>query len=607
MVHANMFEERKISSSTGRMQVRFFIMFALLCILSVVLPLSVEAGTDGRTRNGDGCSPSINITSPEPYNRHVDEAITTTDIQVSGNASSPVGIQKVEVRVNNGTWQLATGTFDWSCTVPLTEGMYSIEARVTDAEGAETVKEVSVKVDTSPPPAIANLTAEVGLISGEVRLKWDRWEEYDYENGTDQEDTARHSLVIYVSTLRPDTLADMKVYEKWLGLEDWESESHRLPWIYERDVSNLRNGKKYWLAVVTVDHHGNENGTLLEDENLVWAVPVSPPDALNICMTYLMPAFIMLVVLVLAYSLAPGGRMRKLRARLKDTLRPYVYVAPAVIALMVLTFYPVGYGFYISFTNMDAKHLFTHDIIGFENYAAILGDTDAGFRDITVNTFAWTFSNVFITMGIGLGLALVLNRKGLRGKVIYRTILLLPWAVPAYISCLIWRGMFNPQFGAINHFITTLGMDPIPWLTEMPYAFWACIITNVWLGVPFMLMIFSGGLQSIPEDLYEAASTDGVSRWQQFRNITLPLLKPTVIPAFLLSFIWTFNMFNVIYLITGGGPGGQTDILITYVYKEAFRHYNYGFAAAYSVIIFFMLLSFSMVYMKISKSSEGGG
>ena len=601
-----MFEERKVSSGTDRIRVRLFIMFALLCVLSAVLPLSVEAAVvDGRTREGDSNSPSVNITLPVPYNKYLDNTLTTSSIEVTGNASSPRGIQKVEVRVNNGTWHLASGTFNWDSTVPLPEGLCHIEARITDMTGDAEAAALTVKVDHTPPPAVSNLTVEVGIVSGEVRLKWDRWEEYDYENGTEPESPERHSLVIYVSTDRPDSLEDMTVYEKWLGLEDWESESHRLPWIYERDVSNLRNGKKYWLAVVAVDSYGNENGTLLEDGNLVWAIPVSPPDALNICMTYLMPAFIILVVLILAYSLAPGGRMRKLRARLKDTLRPYVYVAPAVIALMVLTFYPVGYGFYISFTNMDAKHLFTHDIIGFENYAAILGDTDAGFRDITLNTFAWTFSNVFITMGIGLGLALVLNRKGLRGKVAYRTFLLLPWAVPAYISCLIWRGMFNPQFGAINHFITTLGMDPIPWLTEMPYAFWACIITNVWLGVPFMVMIFSGGLQSIPEDLYEAASTDGVSGWQQFRNITLPLLKPTVIPAFLLSFIWTFNMFNVIYLITGGGPGGQTDILITYVYKEAFRHYNYGFAAAYSVIIFFMLLSFSMVYMKISKSSEG--
>ncbi len=230
------------------------------------------------------------------------------------------------------------------------------------------------------------------------------------------------------------------------------------------------------------------------------------------------------------------------------------------------------------------------------------GTTD--FWLVLKTTMIWTVSNILAHVGLGMMFAVILNRK-IRGKILYRTLLLLPWAVPAYISCLIWKGMFNYNYGAINHVIGLMGFEKVPWLGEMPYALVAVIIVNIWLGFPFMMMVFSGGLQSIPEELYEAASVDGVSRWSQFRHITLPLLRPTVVPAALLGFIWTFNMFNVIYLVTGGGPAAQTDILITYVYDRAFIAPNYySFAAAYSVVIFFMLVGFSLTFTRINKSME---
>jgi len=567
-----------------------------------------ESFADENARGGsrNGGLPSLVIQEPDDYDIYLDNVITSEVLTVRGTASSRSGIEKVEIRVGNGEWTPAQGTESWDQEIVLPEGESIIHVRVFDGVNNVNSDSVTVMVDFTPPQGVTGISTEVGHISGEVRLGWEPWNRYDYENGTFRPGAERHHLLIYISEERPRALSDMQPYEQYMGMGNWKVEGERLPWIHERDLSNLTNGKKYWFAVTVVDRHGNENESLSEDVNLAWAIPVKPPDAMDVCMTFAFPALCIFVVVVLLYLFAPGKRMREWRARTKDALRPYVYVAPAVGALALLTFYPVGYGFYLSFTNMDKQHLFSPDVIGLDHYVNILTDGDAGLWDITVNTFAWTFANVFLTMTIGLFLALVLNRKKLRGKTIYRTLLLLPWAMPAYIGCLIWKGMFNYEYGAINHIYRAVGADPIPWLTHMPYAFWACVITNVWLGIPFMIMVFSGGLQSIPEDLYEAARVDGVSRWMQFRKITLPLLKPTIIPASLLSFIWTFNMFNVIYLITGGGPGGKTDILITYVYKAAFMDRNYGFAAAYSVIIFFMLLGFSISYMKINKRMEGG-
>jgi len=286
----------------------------------------------------------------------------------------------------------------------------------------------------------------------------------------------------------------------------------------------------------------------------------------------------------------------------KKNRSSYLYVAPALIALVVLTFYPVAYGFYLSTTDTTASATDDPEYVGADNYKEVL--SSEGFLKVCLNTLVWTVTNVFFHVTIGLFLAVLLNRK-IKGRVMYRTMLLLPWAIPSYINCLIWRGMFLPD-GAIN---TVFGLE-VNWLGSMPWAMVAVITVNVWLGFPFMMMVFSGGLQGINEDLYEAAEIDGVSRWQQFRHITLPLLKPTILPAALLGFIWTFNMFNVIYLVTQGGPPsmsgpGGTDILITYVYDVAFSGgRRIGFGAAYSVVIFFMLLSFSVFYMRRTKATE---
>ena len=201
-------------------------------------------------------------------------------------------------------------------------------------------------------------------------------------------------------------------------------------------------------------------------------------------------------------------------------------------------------------------------------------------------------------------MALIIN-EDIRAKSFFRTILILPWAVPQYITALTWRGMFNSEFGQVNLILERLFGFTVPWLSTEWGAFAACLITNIWLGFPFMMIIALGGLQSIPKSLYEAAEIDGASRWMQFKNITVPLLKPVMVPAITLGVIWTFNNFNVVWLVSNGGePSDTTHILVSWVYKAGFTYFRMGYAAAFSMIIFGILLVFSWKFINHTKATE---
>ena len=204
-----------------------------------------------------------------------------------------------------------------------------------------------------------------------------------------------------------------------------------------------------------------------------------------------------------------------------------------------------------------------------------------------------------------MSLALLLNR-GIRFSWLYRALLILPWAVPQYIAALTWRGMFNYEYGAVNLWLQKLGITQVSWLSNEAAAFSAAIITNIWLGFPFMMVIALGGMQGIPRELYEAARIDRVPRLKQFWHITLPMLKPVLIPAVTLGTIWTFNNLNVIWLVSNGGePSDKTHILVSYVYKAVFNLYQYGYGAALSMVIFGILLIFSLLFLWRTNATEG--
>jgi len=276
---------------------------------------------------------------------------------------------------------------------------------------------------------------------------------------------------------------------------------------------------------------------------------------------------------------------------------PYLLLVPAALVMVVVVFFPLLYNVWLSFRNMSLAHFLDHRFIGLEQYRRVFADP--ALYAMLARSLVWTTVNLFFHALFGVALALLLN-GAVKGKAIFRALLILPWAMPQYISALTWRGMFNTEYGAINLMIKQwLHLPGIPWQTDPFWAFVAPIIVNIWLGFPFIMVVTLGGLSAIPVHLYEAADLDGATWWQKFRNVTWPQLTPVLAPALILGTVWTFNNLNVIWLVSRGGqPGDRTHILVTYLYKVAFSYSRYSFSAAFSVIVLLLLLVFLLFAMK---------
>lgn len=285
---------------------------------------------------------------------------------------------------------------------------------------------------------------------------------------------------------------------------------------------------------------------------------------------------------------------------------PFMLLAPAIIGLCALIVYPLIWEFRLSLTNMSLMAFKNPKFIGFANYLRVFTQPvlkQKMFFPLLGQTVLWTFINVFFHVVGGLGLALLLNRP-MKGKGIYRTILILPWAVPQVIAVLAWRGEFNYSFGYFNVILTSLGLPAVQWLTEPVANFAAMCLVNIWLGIPFMMVIILGGLQSISGEYYEAAEMDGATSIQMFRSITLPLLQPVLTPVILLGTFWTFNNFNVPFFINQNELE-SSDIMVTGLFRAAFQYNRYGFSAAFAFVIFAMLLIFTVFYLKYTNSLKG--
>lgn len=400
----------------------------------------------------------------------------------------------------------------------------------------------------------------------------------------------------------------------------------------------------------------------------------------------------------------------------------YLYILPAALLMLLITFWPLIYQLWMSFTEFSNRNLrtdnlllqiigsFTGDLkahnspsfIGLQNYITILtgqlGKVLAGFDfwRILLFNLVWTFINLFFHVSIGIGVAVLLNQDGLKFKRFYRSIYIIPWAMPGLITAMIWRNMFDDQSGAVNQLVRLFGLEgktrwlqqvdapatwipPFvrvpdgtnPWLMLMfflilavaplfvrkfrqrgwklfvgwivvlqlffyfalplilgggqavtrhslgelwPLSFYAVLITNIWLGWPFMMAIATGALQSIPREMYEAAEVDGGSAWQQFWSITLPMIRPAMVPAAIVGLTMTFNQFNVFYFVSGGGPLHQTEILVT----QAYRLVNettvnlpgignarpYGIAASFAYIVFLVLATITLITNRVTRATE---
>lgn len=270
---------------------------------------------------------------------------------------------------------------------------------------------------------------------------------------------------------------------------------------------------------------------------------------------------------------------------------PYLLLMPSAVVMVAVVLFPLLYNFYLAFRNMSLYHFTDHRFVGLAQFKEVL--SEPLFYTMLGKSVIWTAANVFFHVTIGLFLAILLTGH-VRGRAVYRTLLILPWAMPQYISALTWRGMFNYEYGAVNLILQKwLHIPAIPWLSDPFWAFVAPIIVNIWLGFPFMMIVALGGLTAIPREQYEAADLDGANTWHKFRNITLPGILPVLSPAVMLGTIWTFNNMVVIWLVSKGGqPADHTHILVTYIYKVAFTYYRYSYAAAFSVVVFLLLLGF---------------
>ncbi|GAA5127500.1 sugar ABC transporter permease [Haloechinothrix salitolerans] len=286
----------------------------------------------------------------------------------------------------------------------------------------------------------------------------------------------------------------------------------------------------------------------------------------------------------------------------------WAMVTPVVAVLGVLVLYPLGRGIFLSLTNANEMNVGrtigeneiepTYDFVGLSNYIDVLSGAEGTFYSRLIWTLEWTVACVSLHFGLGLGLALLLNRA-LRMRGIYRMLLILPWAVPPFVAAFGWRLILNDKGGVLNAVLQGMGFNGVGWLSEPLAAKFAVIMVNVWLGVPFMMVALLGGLQTVPKELYEAAEMDGASAWQRFRAVTLPGLRPVSGTVILLGTIWTFNQFPVIALLTGGGPGGATNILVTEAYERAFQGIrDYAGAATYGAIIASMLVVFASLYRR---------
>ncbi|NDJ62073.1 MAG: sugar ABC transporter permease [Chloroflexi bacterium] len=383
---------------------------------------------------------------------------------------------------------------------------------------------------------------------------------------------------------------------------------------------------------------------------------------------------------------------------------PWLFILPSLVVMLIITFVPQAYQIWISFTDFTTENLggLAPSFIGLDNYRDVfegLNVPNYNFFPLLGFNITWTFVNVTFHVVLGVAVALALNAQYVLGRRIYRVVFVLPWALPAYVTGLIWNNMWQQNGGGINLLLESANENlgtafttNINWLgnTIPPLdlrgiipllivlacgagaffigrnlqrqglrdedtgrlsvsrsvfglglliilgaaavftlldifggsqasnvviqlfdragaptlAFYAVLVANIWLGWPFMMVVATGALQSIPPDLYEAADVDGATRWQQFLNITIPMIRPAMVPAIMLGTVWTFNQFNVIFFITSGGPRGQTDILVTQAYKLIQQEQLYGAAAAFTIVVFFILLVITLIQNRVTSATK---
>lgn len=292
---------------------------------------------------------------------------------------------------------------------------------------------------------------------------------------------------------------------------------------------------------------------------------------------------------------------RPLLQRIAHASEPYLYSAPAIILIAAVMLVPLVLGISYAFRDIQLLNPFSGGFVGLDHFRALAQD-DAFFRALR-NTLWWTGASVVLQFTFGLILALLLD-KPFYGRGIVQALVFLPWAVPSFLAGLNWAWLFNPVIGPLPHWLYALGLLDAPnnILSDPNLAMWGPILANVWWGIPFFAITLLAALQAIPRDLYEAASIDGAGPVQRFMSITLPFLAPTIAITVLLRTVWISNFADLIVVMTNGGPADRTQIVASYIFTQAFKRLDFGYASAIALVLLVLLLIYSMLIVLLRQT-----
>ena len=284
----------------------------------------------------------------------------------------------------------------------------------------------------------------------------------------------------------------------------------------------------------------------------------------------------------------------------------YLFVLPALLFLLVFVAYPIFYNFVLSFKDVDLTNTNFPDkqnVVGFKNYVALFTDVDQQMAGAIVNTLVFTVGSIFFQFIIGFLMALLFKEKfPLSGFV--RGSIMISWLIPVTVSGLLFKFMFGMNGGIINQFLSVFGFTPVEWLYSVDYAMIAVIIANIWIGIPFNMILLLTGLTTIPADIYESCDIDGAKGLRRLFSITIPMIRPAIMSVLTLGFVYTFKVFDLVKVMTSGGPVNRTQLVSIYAYKLAFEKYEYSMGAAAGAVMFLILLVEGMFYIRAIREDE---
>jgi ABC-type sugar transport system permease subunit len=281
-----------------------------------------------------------------------------------------------------------------------------------------------------------------------------------------------------------------------------------------------------------------------------------------------------------------------------DLYSALLFLSPTLLIFSAFILFPVIFSFYLSFHEWN---MFSGNTtyVGLDNYIRMFKSEE--FWSVLKNTAYYTLGTIPLNMGFSLLVAYVLHKK-IFGKKLLRTLFFAPVVISPVAAAVIWRWLYDPNFGLINYFIGIFGFDPVNWLNDPTAAMFALIVMGVWKTFGINMILFAAGLEAIPDHYYEAAEIDGAGQWAKFKNITIPLLAPTTFFIMVMSMIGSFQVFDIVYVLTSGGPLGSTKVMVFYVYEHAFKYFEMGYASAAAYVLFAILFVLTLLQVKYMKN-----